>query len=181
MGSMDIRYSTFPRTEPPPDFISEVMFVFNEHKSEISTGALKKGLTSDQVLSKLRKGLIKIDFAVEMGKRKKQKIERPVFYGENGLPTVRYEIDAYHDTWKCGLEIEAGRAWMGNAVYRDLIQALVMVEVEYLILAVPNAYKYNSKKRIVVSNDYDNTINLADALYGHSRFKLPYKLVVIGY
>jgi len=28
---------------------------------------------------------------------------------------------------------------MGNAVYRDLIQALVMVELEHLILAVPMA------------------------------------------
>jgi hypothetical protein len=32
--------------------------------------------------------------------------------------------------------VEAGRAWMGNAIYRDLLQALVMVQVDHLILAV---------------------------------------------
>jgi hypothetical protein len=63
-----------------------------------------------------------------------------VFFGENGIPTLRYEIDAYHPEWKCGLEVEAGRGWMGNAVYRDLVQAAVMVGVEYLCLAVSNVY-----------------------------------------
>jgi len=29
-------------------------------------------------------------FAVETGKRKIEKIERPVFYGENGAPMLRY-------------------------------------------------------------------------------------------
>jgi hypothetical protein len=45
----------------------------------------------------------------------------------------------YHPDWRCGLEIEAGRAWMGNAVYRDLIQALVMVQIGHLVLAIPNS------------------------------------------
>jgi len=30
---------------------------------------------------------------------------------------------------------------MGNAIYRDLIQALVMVQVDHLVLAVSNIYK----------------------------------------
>ena len=120
-------------------------------------------------------------FEVEAGKRKDQKIERPVFYGENGNPILNYQIDAYHPEWRCGLEIEAGRAWMGNAVYRDLIQASVMVGVDFLCLAVPNAYKFNSSDKAVVSKDYENTRDLADAVYGHSRVKLPYRLVVIGY
>lgn len=181
MAGSTIHYSNYPRTEAPPEFISQVIAIFKKHEEDISTIRLKKGLTSDKVLSKLRNGLVKIGFEVEAGKRKEEKIERPVFYGENGSPTLRYEIDAYHPLWKCGLEIEAGRAWMGNAVYRDLIQALVMVEVDYLTLAVPNAYKYKSYDRDVVSNDYDNTKSLVDALYGHSRFQLPYKLIVVGY
>ena len=52
-----------------------------------------------------------------------------MFFGENAAPSLQYEIDAWHPEWQAGLEIEAGRAWMGNAVYRDLIQALVMVNV----------------------------------------------------
>jgi hypothetical protein len=118
---------------------------------------------------------------VEASKLRTDKIQRPVFFGENGVPTLNYEIDAYHPAWRCGLEVEAGRAWMGNAVYRDLIQGLVMVQVDTLILAVPNAYKYQSGGKAVSSSDYDNTVAVAETLYGHSRVRLPYGLVVIGY
>ena len=48
----------------------------------------------------------------------------------------------YWFSWLAGLEIEAGRAWMGNAIYRDLVQALVMVDLDHLILAVPQARLY---------------------------------------
>ena len=104
-----------------------------------------------------------------------------MFFGENGLPHLQYEIDAFHAGWRCGLEVEAGRAWMGNAIYRDLIQALVMVELDCLVLAVPNGYRYQSSGRGTVSKDYTNTCAVADALFGHSRVHMPYTLVVIGY
>ena len=181
MAKSSIRFSTFPQTEPPPAFVPEIVSVFEKHEPYIATLTLNKGLTSDEVLSVLRGDLIGIGFDVERGKRKDQKIERPVFYGENGIPTVRYQIDAYHPTWKCALEVEAGRAWMGNAVYRDLIQASVMVNVDHLVLAVPLSYKYMTGGRPTVNMDYDYTRDLARALYGHTRFRLPYSLVVLGY
>ena len=82
-----------------------------------------------------------LGFSVEAGRDKGQRLERPVFYGENGTPEVRYMIDGYHAGWRCGLKAEAGRAWMANAVYRDLVQATVMVDVDHLVLAVPNGYR----------------------------------------
>jgi hypothetical protein len=45
---------------------------------------------------------------------------------------------------------------MGNAVYRDLVQALVMVEVDWLCLAVPNSYESINGARAQISNDYEN-------------------------
>lgn len=91
--------------------------------------------------------VISFEEFVEASKRKVDKLERPVFFGENGIPTLRYEIDAYHPEWKCGLEIEAGRGWMGNAVYRDLVQAAVMVGVEYLCLGpVAPRSRHNSSR-----------------------------------
>ena len=176
-----VRYSTFPRTEPPPTFAQSVVDLFARHENKVSTVALAKGLTSDQVLQVLATDLRGIGFEVEAGKKAGQKIERPVFFGENGMATMNYQIDAYHQQWRCGLEIEAGRAWMGNAVYRDLIQAAVMVAVDYLFLAVPLAYKFQSSGKTAISKDYENTCHLADAVYGHSRVQLPYRLVVIGY
>ena len=176
-----IRYSTFPRTEPPEGFVVEVVRIFESHIDEISTIRLDKGLTSDEILEKLRENLIQIGFLVEMGKRRSDKIFRPVLFGENGDSTLHYEIDGFHDEWKCGIEIEAGRAIMGNAVYRDLIQSLVMVNLDHLILAVPISYKYKSNKKQMISRDYEKTRSLLDTLYSHSRIRMPYKLTLIGY
>lgn len=181
LANSTIRFSSFPRTQPPPSFVPELVAVFLQHEGNISTVALDKGLKSDDVLAVLRDDLVGIGFDVESGKSKADKIERPVFYGENGIPTLRYQVDAFHSGWHCGLEIEAGRAWMGNAVYRDLIQAMVMVEVDHLCLAVPNEYKYRTGGRVTRSTDYLNTVAVAEALYGHSRVKIPYGLTVVGY
>ncbi len=70
---------------------------------------------------------------------------------------------------------------MGNAVYRDLIRACVMAETEVLILAVPNKYKYKSSGHETVDGGYIHARGLADVLYGHGSFRLPYKLLLIGY
>jgi hypothetical protein len=70
---------------------------------------------------------------------------------------------------------------MGNAIYRDLIQAMVMVDLEHLILAVPMAYKYMSGGRATISKDFENTVSVADALYSHTRIRMPFTLTVLGY
>jgi hypothetical protein len=177
----DIIFSTFPKTNKPKDFALRTIEVFKAKMTTISTVLLAKGLESNDVLAIVRPDLIELGFDIEKSKRRDDKIHRPVFYGENGNPTVSYQIDAFHSDWKCGLEIEAGRAWKGNAVYRDLIQSLVMVELQHLILAVPKTYKYNSNGKKLISKDYEYTRDLLDTLYGHDRFKLPYDATLIGY
>ena len=176
-----VRFSSFPRTKPPPPFVPQIVSVFKRHEPLISTVALDKGLESDPVLRILAEDIAALGFSVESSKTRANKIERPVFYGENGEPTLRYEIDAYHQKWKCGLEVEAGRAILGNAVFRDLFQAMVMTDVDHLCLAVPNIYKYKSSGRALSSKYYEKTVSIADALYGHSRVAMPYGLTVIGY
>lgn len=179
--SSQIRYSSFPRTKPSPVFIKDIIDVFQMHESEINTIQLHKGLESNQVLLKLRNDLVALGFEVESGKTGGEKIHRPVFFGENDIPTLRYEIDAYHPGWMCGLEIEAGRAILGNAIFRDLFQAMVMVDISHLCLAIPNIYKYRSGGKLVSSHYYDKTITVADALFGHDRVQIPYSLTIIGY
>ena len=80
-----------------------------------------------------------------------------------------------------GLEVEAGRAILGNAVFRDLFQAMVMVDVDHLCIAVPISYKYKSNGKPMTSKYYEKTVAVADALYGHSRVTMPFGLTVIGY
>ena len=70
---------------------------------------------------------------------------------------------------------------MGNAIYRDLVQALVMVDLDNLILAVPQVYHYNSGKNRITNRAYANTVAVAQALYAHSRIEMPFSLCVIGY
>ena len=82
------------------------------------------------------------------------RIRRPVYFGENGIPSLAYEIDGFHPGWRCGIEIEAGRGWKGNGVYRDLFQPLIMVNVDHLVLAVANSYKYKSSGTLTVSRDH---------------------------
>ena len=156
-----------------------IIEVFQEH-AEIVDSSLH-GLKSDDVMSVLAPGLLARGFEVEQGKRDKDKIHRPVFFGECGKPTLRYEIDGYHPVWKCGIEIEAGRATMGNAIYRDLIQGLIMADVDHLVLAVPNSYNYKSSGKTITSKDYEKTTSVAEALFGHTRVRMPYDLTVIGY
>jgi hypothetical protein len=50
---------------------------------------------------------------------------------------------------------------MGNAIYRDLIQAMVMVDLDHLVLAVPLTYKYVSSGRQILSKDYENTVSVS--------------------
>lgn len=176
-----VRFVSFPRTEPPPHFAAAIVDAFTQHHETISTRRLDKGLTSDGVMAVVRPALEALGFDVEKGKRADEKIKRPVFFGADGVPELQYEIDAYHPDWRCGLEVEAGRAWLGNAVYRDIVQALVMVQVDCLVIAVANTYKYKSGAKVMRSKDFENTVSVAEALYSHSRMRLPYSLVVVGY
>jgi len=172
-----IRYQSFPRTRPPPEFVRELVNVFRAHEDEIATEELDDGLKSDNVLAELRDDLTDIGFDVEEGKKREEKIFRPVLFGENGEPQLRYEVDAYHEEHRCGLEVEAGRAWKGNAIYRDLIQAMMMVQVDTLALAVPNAYKHANG----VNPAYERTRDVVATLYDVDRAELPFDTVVIGY
>jgi len=173
----DIRYFCYPRTEAPPEIAHQLADAIRNHEDEINTRELDDGLVSDEVLKKIRPSLEKIGFNMEEGKSMDEKIHRPVLFGKNGEPDLKYEVDGYHPQERCGIEIEAGRGWDGNAVYRDLIHAAMMVQVDTLALVVPNLYKYSSRATPV----FDKTKRVVETLYRTERFELPYDLVLIGY
>jgi hypothetical protein len=114
MAKTTVRFTSFSRTEPPPLFVAGIVTAFQTCEESVCSERLAKGLTSDQVLQILRPHLEALGFQVEAGKNKTDKIERPVFYGENGVPALRYQIDAYHPEWRCGFEVEAGRHGSGT-------------------------------------------------------------------
>ena len=68
--SSTIRFSTYPRTEPPPGFVENVVGVFRKHEKEIATVTNDKGLKSDDVLTLLEPDLADLGFQVEASKKK---------------------------------------------------------------------------------------------------------------
>lgn len=178
MVGSTIRFMSFPRTEPPPHFVPEIIAAFRKHESAIATGVLQRHLKSDDVLRIVAPYLSTIGFQIEVGKTVEHIIDRPVFFGEDGKPTLRFEVDGYHSEGRCGLEVEATRGIRGGAFYRDLVQAMVMVGVDHLCVAVPNKVEWGKSGR---SRDYQIATETAQALYGHSRLAMPYGLTIIGY
>ncbi len=176
----DIRFQHFPITHKPPQFVVDVVECFRKNESAISTVQGMSG-NSDTVLGHIRTDLEAIGFEVEKSKKKTDKIFRPITFGVNGTPHLMYEIDAYNRVTKVGLEIEAGRGVQGNAIYRDLIQGMVMTNVDHLVVAVANEYRYKSKNKPIVSRDFDKCVDICNALSGHTRVKLPYTITIIGY
>lgn len=47
-----------------------------------------------------------------------------MLFGENGVPQVSYDIDAFHDQLGIAVEVEAGRGAANNADYRDVVRAV---------------------------------------------------------
>ena len=76
------------------------------------------------------------------------------------------------------LEVEAGRGAANNVVDRDLLRPCLMVDADYLALAV--MLRYTSGKTTYRS--YEQARNRIDAIYASDRLKLPLKgILLIGY
>jgi hypothetical protein len=101
-------------------------------------------MESNNVLAVIAGHLRELGFDAEAGKQKAGKLPRPVFFGDEGAYLRTYEIDAFEPKEGIALEVEAGRATMGNAIYRDLIQWSLIVDARFLVLAVPVEYRYKS-------------------------------------
>lgn len=91
MPMTTIRFSSFPRTQPPPVFVEHIVSVFRTREQQLATKVLQQSLDSNGVLAILRAALVALGFQVEQSKTRAGKIERQVFYGENGERCARSE------------------------------------------------------------------------------------------
>ena len=72
------------------------------------------------------------------------------------------------------IEVEAGRAVTNYQFLKDLFEATVMVDVDYLGIAVRNVYKR--------AKDFETVYSFLDTLHASERLKLPLKgILLIGY
>src|SRR5262249_50455483 len=131
-------------------------------------------VNSDAVLAVLRPDLVKQAFVVEDGKRADNGIKVPVLFGKNGTLEKYFQADAYRSDTRTVLEVEAGRGVTNYQFLKDLFQACMMHDVEYLAIAIRNLYKG--------SPDFEKVCAFFDTLYASRRLTLPLKgVLVVGY
>jgi hypothetical protein len=172
----------FPRNTRPAGWVEPFVAIARAAESRISTVERKTGLDSDGVLQALAPDLRELGFAVESGKKATDRIRRPVLFGSNGRAEVSYEIDAFHEGDGIVVEVEAGRGARGNATYRDIIRASLILDAQYLALLVPVAYRHVSGGREVSVHAYRDCADLLSALYASQRLRLPFLgTLLIGY
>lgn len=156
---------------------TEFVGVVSRHRSVISTVETKTGLKSDEVLKQLSGDLLALGYDVESGKSANQKITRPVLFGDNGIPSVSYDIDAFHDGLGIAVEVEAGRAASNNADYRDILRTSLILDANNLSLLVPVTYRSTQDWQV-----YERVRGQLDAIYASDRLRLPFDgVLLVGY
>ena len=176
-----IRWTYFPKNKAITSVGMSIVRVFEENEKNISSNtnnhlisSISTESHSNNVLEKISLQLRAIGFQVEEGKKGKEKIHIPVLFGEQGKPLKSFDADAYFENEKFILEVEAGRAVTNYQFLKDYFQACVMVDVEYLAIAVRKIY--NKQK------DYETVCNFFDTLYASGRLKTELKgILIIGY
>lgn len=177
-------WSYYPHSAKPRDWAFQLAAAVSSARDRIDTVVADRAerLTSDTVLAYLAEGLQSLGYQIELGKLRTQKVSRPVLYGSQGRPKLTHEVDAFHDGLGIVLEVEAGRGAQGNAVYRDLIRASLIVDARFFALGVARQYRFTSGGRPQTVHSYADATKLLDAVYASGRLALPFEgVMVFGY
>jgi len=170
-------WNYYPRNARPPSWVDALVGAICAAEETISTVEEGRGLKSDDVLKHLRPEMERLGYVVESGKSKDAKIFRPVLFGQNGVPEVQYEIDAFHDEFGIAVEVEAGRGAANNADYRDIVRTSLILDANYLVLLMPITYRSTTS-----IHAFDRTRRQLEAIYISNRLKLPFLgVLLIGY
>lgn len=174
-----INYQFFPRSHGLTEGMRQVVECFRTVDVQKSKNM---HLKSNDMLELLRPHLESLEFRVETGKKKEEKIDVPVLFGENGEVDKSFYADALSVDGRIVIEVEAGRAVRNNQFLKDVFQACMMFDVEYLVIAVLNEYRFNSGGKEMVSRDYMEIKTFLETMYVSNRIRLPLKgILVIGY
>jgi hypothetical protein len=167
-----INWQFFPKSKVIPAHLQKIVNAFESKENSIASD--KNNYSSNEVLEILRKDFESIGFQIEKSKRSIDKIKVPVLFGQNGKLEKYFDADGYNEENKTVLEIEAGRAVTNYQFLKDLFQACMMFEVDFLVIAVRKDYRGNP--------DFQNVITFFDTLYASGRLQLPLKgILIIGY
>ncbi len=167
-----IQFQFFPRSQGITPRMKNIIDCFVEANRKIDSQ--NNNLSSNNVLKELAQSLIKLGFKVETSKAKNDKINVPVLFGFNDEIDKYFNADALSDDGTIVIEVEAGRATENNQFLKDIFQACMMFEVEYLVIAVRNTYRTHK--------DFEIVYTFLETLYISNRLHLPLKgILLIGY
>jgi hypothetical protein len=167
-----INWQFFPKSKIIPRHLQSVLEVFELNENLISSDI--HNYASNEVLENVRTNLEELDFQIEKSKKSSDKIKVPVLFGQNGKLEKYFDADGYCRINKTVIEVEAGRAVTNYQFLKDLFQACMMAEVDYLVIAVRKDYRGNS--------DFQIVLTFFDTLYASGRLQLPLKgILIIGY
>lgn len=167
-----INFQFYPKNKQITHDLRSVVDVFNANVTKFESP--KFTLESNEVLNHVANDLNNIGYRVETSKKSSDKILVPVLYGLNGQMEQRFDADAYNEEKGIVVEVEAGRAVTNYQFLKDLFEACVMSDVNYLVIAVRNEYRN--------SRDFEKVITFFNTLYTSNRLQLPLKgVLIIGY
>ncbi|MBQ9678935.1 MAG: hypothetical protein IJV44_12460 [Prevotella sp.] len=167
-----IQYQFFPRSRGLTEEMRQIVDCFNVVNDKISSDTNE--LVSNDVLAILRPYFEQIGFVVETGKTKEAKIDVPVLFGVDNRIDKSFYADALSQDGRIVIEVEAGQATENHRFLKDIFEASMMFDVEYLVLAVRNKYRTH--------NDFDRVFTFLETLYISNRLHLPLKgILLIGY
>ena len=174
-----INFQFFPRSHGVTPQIRNIINCFKKVDEE---GNENVHLKSNDMLALVRPYLEAIHFTVESGKSTDEKINVPVLFSENDQIEKSFAADALSEDHKIVIEVEAGRAVRNNQYLKDIFQASMMYEVEYLVIAVPNEYSFKLKGKPQIEHSYKIVRTSLETLYVSNRLQLPLKgILLIGY
>lgn len=167
-----INWQYYPKRKEIPTHLRDVVDIFVLKQSVISSDDFK--LNSNEVLENISLNLLELNYQVEVSKKAIDKIKVPVLFGMNGKLEKYFDADAYNEDLKTVIEVEAGRAVTNYQFLKDLFQACMMHEVDFLVIAVRNTYRTNK--------DFQSVITFFETLYASERLVLPLEgILIIGY
>jgi hypothetical protein len=174
-----IKYQFFPRSHGLTKEMEQIVDCFKTVDAA-KTSAVQ--LKSNDMLMLVRPHLEKLGFRVESGKSKDDKIDVPVLFGENNSIDKSFFADALSEDGRIVIEVEAGRAVFNNQFLKDIFQACMMFDVEYLTIAVLINYHFKAGGKEFVNHDYQLVKTFLETMYVSNRIRLPLKgILLIGY
>tara|TARA_B110000483_G_C17857580_1_gene412864 strand:+ start:85 stop:618 length:534 start_codon:yes stop_codon:yes gene_type:complete len=177
MNKQKIDWIFYPKNNLIPELLSSTVDVFEQNINKIDSTENDNNLNrlkSDEVLRVISNGLEELSYQVEKSKKAIDKIRIPVMFGKGGVEELAFEADAYHPEFKTVVEVEAGRAVINYQFLKDIFQASMMLNTDYLVMAVRKSYRGQ--------NDFEKINSFLEAMYLTNKIKLDLKgILLIGY